>query len=89
MSEKRRRQVLEGEVVSTSMNKTAVVRVTRRVRHPLYKKFVKKYNKYLAHIGSVETKIGDQVKIVSTRPISKRKCWQVSEVVRESIELER
>ncbi len=89
MSEKRRRQVLEGEVVSTSMDKTAVVRVTRRVRHPLYKKFVKKYNKYLVHIGSVETKIGDQVKIVSTRPISKRKCWQVSEVVRESTKLER
>ena len=84
----RRKQKLVGEVVSISMDKTAVVKVTRRIKHPLYKKYINRYKKYFAHIASIEPKIGDQVKIVSTKPISKRKSWQVSEIIRESIKLD-
>ena len=84
MAEQRNRQTLVGEVISTKMDKTAVVRVTRKIRHPLYKKYIKKYKKYFAHIGQIEPKMGDVVKISATRPISKRKCWQVSEIIREA-----
>ena len=84
MSESRQRQSLVGEVTSTKMEKTVVVNVTRKVKHPMYKKFVKRYKKYLAHTTSVIPKNGDIVKIVSIKPISKRKRWQVSEIVRSS-----
>ena len=62
---------------------TAVVKVTRKIKHPLYKKYIKKYKKHFAHIG-IEPKIGDIVKISSVRPISKKKHWQVSEIIREA-----
>ena len=84
MAEKRKRQSLTGEVVSTKMDKTAVVKVTRKIRHPLYKKYIKKYKKYFAHIGQIEPKMGDVVKISAIRPISRRKRWQVSEIIREA-----
>jgi len=84
MAEQRKRQTLTGEVVSTKMDKTAVVKVTRKIRHPLYKKYVKKYKKYFAHTGQVEPKMGDVVKISAVRPISKNKRWQVSEIIREA-----
>ena len=87
MSEIRQRQSLVGEVTSTNMEKTVVVNVTRKVKHPMYRKFVKRYKKYLAHTTSVIPKNGDIVKIVSIRPISKRKRWQVSEIVRSSMML--
>ena len=85
MSDFRQRQSLVGEVTSTNMEKTVVVNVTRKVKHPMYKKFVKRYKKYLAHTASVNPKNGDIVKIVSIRPLSKRKRWQVSEIVRSSL----
>jgi len=84
MSDIRKRQTLTGEVVSTKMEKTVVVKVTRKFKHPLYKKYVNIYKKHFAHIGSVQPKLGDIVKISSNRPISKRKHWQVSEIVREA-----
>ena len=84
MTEARKRQTLTGEVVSTKMEKTAVVKVTRKIRHPLYKKYIKKYKKYFADVGQVEPKMGDLVKITAVRPISKRKRWQVSEIIREA-----
>lgn len=84
MTEQRKRQSLTGEVVSTKMTDTAVVEVTRKVKHPLYKKYIKKYKKHFAHVGSVEPKLGDIVKISSVRPISKKKRWQVSEIIREA-----
>ncbi|MFH1853209.1 MAG: 30S ribosomal protein S17 [Candidatus Neomarinimicrobiota bacterium] len=82
------RQALIGEVVSCKMEKTVVVKVTRRVLHPVYKKYVNRYKKFLAHAESVVPKEGDIVKILSSRPISKNKCWRVSEIVRESLKLE-
>ena len=80
----RKRQSLTGEVVSTKMEKTVVVKVTRKVRHPLYKKYIKKYKKHFAHVGQIEPKIGDIVKISAIRPLSRKKRWQVSEILREA-----
>ena len=88
MSKDRRRQSLVGEVVSTRMDKTVNVRVVREIPHPTYHKRVKRYKSYLAHVASIVPKQGDIVKISSVRPISKRKCWQVSQVIRESLKLE-
>ena len=69
------------------MNKTVNVRVTREVAHPIYQKRVRKYKNYLAHVESVKPKDGDVVKIVSIRPMSKYKRWQISEVIREAVKL--
>ena len=85
----RRKQVLTGEVVSDKMNKTVVVQVTRKIPHPIYGKILKKFKKYNSHVASVSPKVGDIVKITSTRPLSKTKRWQVSEIVRESVRLEK
>ena len=87
MAEHRHRQTLTGEVTSTKMERTVIVKVIRRVKHPMYKKFIKRYKKYLAHTASVVPKNGDIVKIISTKPISKRKRWQVSEIIRESLDM--
>ena len=83
----RRRQTLVGEVVSESMEKTVVVQVTRKIPHPVYKKFVKRFKKHLAHVESMEPKVGDIVQISAMRPMSKRKRWRVSEIIRESIKI--
>ena len=87
MAEHRQRQTLTGEVTSTQMDQTVVVKVIRKVKHPMYKKFIKRYKKYLAHTASVVPKNGDIVKIISTKPISKRKRWQVSKIIRESLDM--
>ena len=87
MIEYRKKQVLTGEVTSTKMERTVVVKVTRKVKHPMYNKFIKRYKKYLVHTASVVPNQGDLVKIISTKPISKRKRWQVSEVIRESLDI--
>ena len=84
MSKYNNRQNLIGKVVSTKMDSTVSVLVTRVVSHPVYKKRIKKYKKYLSHVSSVVPKDGDIVKIVSTKPISKNKRWQVSEILQES-----
>ena len=87
MAGNRQRQTLTGEVTSTQMEQTVVVKVIRKVKHPMYKKFIKRYKKYLVHTTSVVPKNGDIVKIISTKPISKRKRWQVSEIIRESLDM--
>ncbi|MFL3026605.1 MAG: 30S ribosomal protein S17 [Candidatus Neomarinimicrobiota bacterium] len=83
----RKKQVLVGEVVSDKMDKTVVVQVTRKIPHPVYGKILKRFKKYNSHITTVSPKIGDIVKISSTRPISKTKRWRVSEIVRESVKI--
>ena len=87
MSIHRKRQSLIGEVVSTKMEKTVTVRVLREIPHPVYQKRVKRYKNYLAHIASVAPSDGDIVKILSTKPISKLKRWQVSQIVRKAVRL--
>jgi len=64
------------------MDKTAVVEVVRYVRHPLYKKYVRRRVRYMAHDGDNSCSIGDEVKIVESRPMSRRKRWRVLETVR-------
>jgi small subunit ribosomal protein S17 len=66
-----------GTVVGTKMKKTVTVKVHRQVRHPLYKKTIQKQETFLAHDEYEKCKVGDQVEIIETRPISKRKRWRV------------
>jgi small subunit ribosomal protein S17 len=68
---------LRGVVVSDKANKTITVLVERRVMHPVYKKFVKRSKKYHAHDEDNRCKVGDKVRIVECRPISKSKTWRV------------
>jgi len=76
-----------GEVISNKMAKTIVVRVERRFAHPRYKKVVTGYSKFYAHDEKGEAKVGDQVRIVETRPLSKLKNWRLVEVVERSAEV--
>ncbi len=69
------KRVLSGTVVSSGSNKTIVVKVTRRVKHKLYKKIISRSKKYHAHDDKNEFKVGDIVSIIETRPISKLKTW--------------
>jgi small subunit ribosomal protein S17 len=71
------RRVMQGVVVSDKMDKTIVVMVERKIMHPLYKKFIRRSNKYSAHDESNAHKTGDIVKIRECRPLSKNKCWEV------------
>ena len=73
-----------GEVVSTKMAKTIVVAVSRRVPHPLYKRIMKKRKKFYAHDETGEAKMGDIVRIVECRPLSKLKHWQLGDVIRRA-----
>ena len=73
-----------GEVVSTKMQKTIVVQVSRRVPHPLYKRIVTKHKKFYAHDEETSARVGDVVRIVECRPMSKLKRWSLAEVVRRS-----
>ncbi len=70
-----------GVVTGNKMKKTVTVLVERQVRHPLYKKIIKRRKKFLVHDEYEKCKIGDVVKIVETRPLSKRKRWRVKEIV--------
>jgi small subunit ribosomal protein S17 len=76
-----RRKVRVGSVISDKMQKSIVVAIERHVRHPLYKKYFKKTTTLMAHDEKSEAHIGDVVKIMETRPLSKRKCWRLVEVI--------
>jgi small subunit ribosomal protein S17 len=86
MSEERKPHKNEqvGEVVSTKMQKTIVVEVTRRVPHPLYRRIVSRKKKFLAHDEDGKARVGDRVRIIECRPLSKRKCWALAEIVLEA-----
>jgi small subunit ribosomal protein S17 len=76
-----------GEVVSTRMQKTIVVEVSRRVPHPLYKRIIGKRKKFYAHDEEQTAKTGDVVRIVECRPISKLKRWRLAEVIRRAAQV--
>ena len=76
----RQRRSLFGEVVSDKMDKTIVVQVIRRYRHPRYRKYVNERIKYKAHDENNEAKIGDKVRIIESRPLSREKRWRLAEV---------
>ena len=70
-----------GVVVSNKMDKSIVILVERKVKHPKYGKFVKKSTKFMAHDEKNECNIGDTVRIMETRPLNKNKCWRLVEIV--------
>jgi len=76
-----------GQVVSTKMQKTIVVEVSRRVPHPLYKRIIGKRKKFYAHDEQASAKTGDIVRIVECRPLSKLKRWQLAEVIRRAAQV--
>lgn len=71
------KRVMQGVVVSDKMNKTVVVQVERKVRHPLYDKIISRSKKYKAHDAENACRVGDEVSIEECRPLSKDKCWIV------------
>ena len=79
-----KRKTLVGEVVSDKMDKTIVVEVGRRVRHPRYQKVITKYKKFYAHDEKQEASVGDQVRIGESRPLSKLKRWRLEEILRKA-----
>jgi small subunit ribosomal protein S17 len=81
MEERNLRKVRIGKVVSNKMDKSITLTVDRKVKHPLYGKFVQKTTKLMAHDENNECGIGDTVKVMETRPLSKNKCWRLIEVV--------
>jgi len=76
-----------GQVGSTKMQKTVVVQVSRRVQHPLYKRIITKRKKFYAHDEEQTAKVGDVVRIVECRPLSRLKRWQMAEVVRRAAQV--
>ncbi len=78
------RKVRIGTVVSNKMDKSIIVAIERRVAHPIYKKYFKKTTKLMAHDENKECKLGDVVKIMETRPLSKSKKWRLVEIVEKA-----
>ena len=78
------RQELVGVVTGTKMQKTIVVKVTRATQHPLYRRVVRSGKKYYAHDETGDARVGDVVRIASTRPLSKLKRWRLKEVIQRS-----
>ena len=70
-----------GVVVSNKMDKSIVVKIDRREKHPIYGKFIKKTDRFMAHDEKNECNIGDTVRIMETRPMSKNKCWRLVEII--------
>jgi len=84
MAERAGRKIREGTVVSDRMDKTIVVEVNRLVRHPLYKKVVRRTSRCKAHDPQNECSIGDRVRIMETRPLSKTKRWRLVSVLEKA-----
>lgn len=81
MEIRKTRKERTGLVVSNKMEKSVVVEVLRRVRHPKYGKFVKRTSRFMAHDEKNDCNIGDTVRIMETRPLSKNKCWRLVEIL--------
>lgn len=78
-----------GHVVSSKMEKTIVVEVTRRVPHPLYKRVVTRKKRFHAHDASNECRVGDYVRISECRPLSRQKRWRLDEIIRRAVQVGR
>mgnify|MGYP001302810194 CR=1 FL=1 len=76
----------EGLVVSNKMTKTVVVAITRQIKHPTYGKYLRSTNKYFAHDKDEQCGVGDLVRIVETRPLSKMKRWKVEKVITKAVQ---
>ena len=84
MSERNLRKTRTGKVVSDKMDKTVVVAIVDNIRHPLYKKIIKRTIRVKAHDEKNECREGDTVQVMETRPLSKDKCWRVSSIVEKA-----
>ena len=80
-----KKKELMGLIISDKMDKSVVVQVERFVQHKVYKKFIKRYKKYHAHDETNECRIGDEVKIIETRPLSKLKRFRVTGIVKKAV----
>ncbi len=78
------RKVRHGQVVSNKMDKTVIVAVVRKFRHPLYKKFVQRTKRYYAHDALNACNVGDEVQIAEIRPMSKTKRWRVDSILKKA-----
>ena len=79
-----RRKEKVGVVTSNKMTKTIVVSVERQIKHAKYGKFIKRTSKFMAHDEKNESGIGDKVRIIETRPLSKNKCWRLVEIIEKA-----
>jgi len=85
MEEKRNnRKIREGLVTGNKMEKSIVVSVERKLKHPKYGKFLKRTTKLMAHDEKNECNLGDKVKVMETRPLSKNKCWRLVEIIEKA-----
>ncbi len=84
MEERNLRKSRIGLVISDKMDKTVVVAVVTKVKHPLYKKYITQTKKFKAHDEENACGYGDKVKIIETRPLSKDKCWRVAEIIEKA-----
>lgn len=84
MAESKKRKSYIGQVISDKMNKTVVLAVTRRVAHSRYGKTIKRTTKFKAHDEKNECKIGDRVRFIETRPLSREKRWKVLEILEKA-----
>ena len=78
---RKKRKVREGLVSSNKMDKSIVVKVERKLKHPKYGKFLKRTTKLMAHDDQNSCNMGDKVKVMETRPLSKNKCWRLVEII--------
>ena len=78
---RKKRKVREGLVSSNKMDKSIVVKVERKLKHPKYGKFLKRTTKLMAHDEQNTCQMGDKVKVMETRPLSKNKCWRLVEII--------
>ncbi len=84
MEQRNIRKERTGLVSSSDMDKSIVVNVRRLIKHPKYGKFIKKTSRLMAHDEKNECGVGDMVKIMETRPLSKRKCWRLVEIIEKA-----
>ena len=82
--DRKQRKVRTGMVISDKMDKTVVVEVSRTVIHPVYKKFVRRRKRFMAHDEENRCRIGDEVMIVETKPLSRHKNWRVRKIIKEA-----
>lgn len=78
------RKSLKGVVISAKMQKTVIVQVERVLKHPKYKRMIRRFSKFKVHDENSVAKVGDRVEIMETRPISKDKCWRLIKVMNET-----
>jgi len=79
-----RRKITQGYVVSDKMDKTCVIAVERYIPHPLYKKYIKRTKKFMVHDPNNESHVGDVVRVMETRPLSRHKRWRLIEIVKKA-----